>query len=86
MEIDFNPARIPKPDSGQSVTRRSATPIASDSTSISTTASLGSNLNDTPFVRPEKVDMAKGLVSDTQYPPDYVLDRIAVLLAARLKS
>jgi hypothetical protein len=86
MKIDFNPVRMPKAESGQPVTRKDASAAASDSASISTAASLGSKLNDTPLVRSDKVDLAKGLVSDLQYPPDYVLDRLATLLAIHLKS
>jgi len=35
-------------------------------------------------VRPEKVAYAKSLVADAQYPPDDVMDRIAVLLATNV--
>jgi hypothetical protein len=86
MEIDFNPGRIPKPESAQPIERQAAPPAASDAASFPTAASLKSALNNISLVRPEKVDQAKALVSATSYPPTDLLDRIAVLLAVHLKQ
>jgi len=83
MEIKFNPSGIPATESNQTITprRSSQQPVASDAASFSTSDTLKSQLNNISTVRPEQVAQAKALVSDSTYPPDYVLDRIAVLLA-----
>jgi hypothetical protein len=81
MEIEFNTNRIPPAESGSSAIRRDTSPAATDAVSFSASDSLKSQLNNISTVRPEQVAKAKLLVSDAQYPPDYVLDRLAVLLA-----
>ncbi len=86
MEIEFNPSRVPQPGSSQPVARRDATPAAADAVSFSTSDSLRSQLSKISTVRPEQVARAKALVADIQYPPDYVLDRIATLLAIHTKA
>ncbi len=86
MEIDFNPSRIPKPDVGQPVTRPSDTSAVSKAADSPAPASLQSKLNDLPLVRPEKVAQASALVSNSDYPPGYIVDRIASLLALHLKK
>ena len=85
MEIEFNPGRVPKAEPSQPAARPSATPAADD-TSFQVSAALQDKLKNLPAVRPEKVAQAKALVSDTQYPPGFVLDRIAVLLAIHVKQ
>jgi hypothetical protein len=80
MEIDFNPGRVPKMEPNQTVARPSASAPA-DETSFPSTAALLDKLKNQSDVRPDVVARAKGLVSDLKYPPDDVLDRIAVLLA-----
>jgi hypothetical protein len=86
MEIDFNPSRVPQAEPSQPAPRQDATTTATDGASFQGTAALQDQLKGLQAVRPEKVQQAKGLVSDSQYPPDDVLDRIAVLLAVRLKQ
>ena len=85
MEIEFNPGRVPKAEPSQPVARPSA-PAAADETSFQVSAALQDQLKNMSTVRPEKVAQAKALVSDSQYPPGYVLDRIAVLLAIHVKQ
>jgi hypothetical protein len=85
MEIDFNPGRVPKVEPSQTAARPNAAAPA-DETSFADSAALMGKLNSLSDVRPEKVAYAKGLVSDSQYPPDDVLDRIAVLLAINVKQ
>jgi hypothetical protein len=85
MDIEMNPTRIPKPELGQPVPRRGASSAASDAVSIPTVSSLAARLNDIPLVRPEKLETAKALISDEQYPPSFVLDRIIAILASHLK-
>ena len=86
MEIDFNPSRIPKPDVPQQVARPSDSATVSKDSSASVPASLQSKLNDLPLVRPEKVASASALVSNSDYPPGYIVDRIAALLALHIKK
>ncbi len=85
MEIEFNPGRVPKVESSQTAARPSATAPA-DETSFTDSAALQDKLNNISDVRPEKVAYAKGLVSNAGYPPNDILDRIAVLLAINVKE
>ena len=85
MEIEFNPGRVPKAEPSQPVARPSATPAA-DETSFQVSAALQDKLKNMSTVRPEKVAQAKALVSNLKYPPDDMLDRIAVLLAVNVKE
>jgi hypothetical protein len=86
MEIDFNPGRVPKAEPSQPVARQDAAASATDGTSFDVTSALQEKLKNLQAVRPEKVAQARLLVSDSAYPPDDVLDRIAVLLATRVKN
>jgi hypothetical protein len=86
MEIEFNTSRIPQAESGSTITRRDTTSAATDAVSFSTSDSLKSKLNDLSTARPEQVAKAKELVADGKYPPDDILDRVAVLLAINVKS
>jgi hypothetical protein len=81
MEIEFNTSRIPGTEAGSKVAKRDTTSAASDAVSFSTSDSLKSKLSAISTARPDAVARAKELVSDTKYPPDYVLDRVATLLA-----
>jgi len=83
MEIEFNPSRVPKVEPSQTAARPSAAAPA-DETSFAVSAALQDKLKNISDVRPEKVAYAKSLVADAQYPPDDVLDRIAVLLATNV--
>jgi hypothetical protein len=85
MEIEFNPGRVPKVEPSQTAARPNAAAPAEE-TSFPDSAALMDKLKNMSDVRPEKVAYAKGLVSDSQYPPDDVLDRIAVLLAINVKE
>jgi hypothetical protein len=86
MEIDFNPSRIPKPESGQPASRTGDSSAAAQPAASPSASSLESKLNDLPLIRPEKVAAASALVSDENYPPGYIVDRIAALLALHLKK
>jgi hypothetical protein len=85
MEIEFNPGRVPKMEPSQTAARPSAT-AAADGASFPVSAALQDKLKNLSDVRPEKVAYAKGLVADSAYPPNDVLDRIAVLLAINVKQ
>ncbi|HWC58507.1 MAG TPA: hypothetical protein VHC44_02355 [Verrucomicrobiae bacterium] len=85
MEIEFNPGRVPKMEPSQTVARPSASAAAGES-SFPASSALMDKLKNQSDVRPEQVARAKGLVSDVKYPPDDVLDRIAVLLAINVKD
>jgi hypothetical protein len=85
MEIDTNSGRVAQPGYPQSVTRPKSSPSTSTQADSQTaTTDLTNRLQQLPLVRPEKVSEAKKLLLDDKYPPEDVLDRIAVLLAVRL--
>jgi len=86
MEIEFNPSRISQSESSPSTARRNAVPVASDSVSFASSTSLKDQLNQIPAVRPEKVQWAQAMINGGKYPPDDVLDRIAILLAIHTQS
>ena len=86
MQIEFNPTRISQSESSQPAARQSAAPAASDSASFASSASLKDQLIQIPTIRPEQVERAQSLVGKGKYPPDDILDRIAVLLAVHLNS
>jgi hypothetical protein len=86
MEIEFNTSRVASRDSGQPVARQEATPSVSDTMSFMASASLEGKLSALPTVRPEKVDLAKSLLANPNYPPTELLDRIAILLAVHNKK
>jgi hypothetical protein len=84
MEIEFNTGgSVGKPDPGKPAARREPTPAVSEGASFRTDA-LESSLKELPPVRPEKVERAKQLLADVQYPPDATLNGIANLLAMHL--
>jgi hypothetical protein len=85
MEIDFNPSRVPPTEPSQPVARRDDA-AAAQGTSFQLASALQDQLNSQPAVRPEKVAQAQALVSHEKYPPDDVLDRIAVLLAINVRQ
>ena len=85
MEIEFNPSRVPQVEPSQTAARPGASAPA-DETSFTVSAALKNKLKNLSDVRPEKVAYARNLVSDSQYPPNDVLDRIAVLLAINVKE
>ena len=86
MEIEFNTGRIPQAESSQVAARRASPPAATPTVSFSNSDSLKSQLREIPTVRPEKVARARELVADGNYPPDYLLNRIAALLAIHTKA
>lgn len=81
MEIEFNPSRISQTESTQPAAKRDSTAAAADTASFTASNSLNSQLGNIATVRPEQVAKAKALVGSSKYPPDDVLDRIAILLA-----
>jgi hypothetical protein len=83
MNIEFNTSRIPKPVPGESVTKRDTAPTVSDAAAFPAATSLEAKLSDIPAVRTDKVELARAIISNSQYPPDDLLDRIAVLLAIK---
>jgi hypothetical protein len=84
MEIEFNTRRILRPDYSQPQTQRLAQ--AGEQASSSSGSMPETSANQVSAVRPEKVAEAKTLVADESYPPNYLLDRIATLLAVRMSE
>jgi hypothetical protein len=85
MNINFNPSAIPKTEPTQPPARSDAA-AATDGTAFEATSALTNKLSSLPAVRSEKVAQAKALVSHQQYPPNDVMDRIAVLLATNINQ
>ena len=81
MEIEFNTSRIAKRDVTPAATRTESAPATTDTTSFTATASLDSQLQSVPPTRVDKVALAKSLIANPNYPPQELLDRIAILLA-----
>lgn len=85
MEIEFNASRVPKSGYSEPLKRQVASPQPSSTEVVHTADTLQSKLKE-PLVRPDTVAQAQNQVSDEKYPPNDVLDRIAVLLAIRMKQ
>ena len=81
MEIEFNTSRIAKSDLPQPVVRQDSPPVTADTTSFTATNSLDGQLQNVPASRVDKVALAKTLITNPNYPPQELLDRIAALLA-----
>ena len=81
MEIEFNTSRIAKREIALPATRGDASAATTDTTSFTATSSLEGQLLNVPAVRVDKVALAKSLLTNPNYPPTELLDRIAALLA-----
>ena len=86
MDINFDPTRLPDRVIGPKAARPEAASPPPSASPPSETTDLQSKLQNIPLVRPGKVEQARSLLSDTNFPPDYVLDRIATLLAVHTRS
>ena len=86
MEIEFNTGRIPQAESSPQTVKRASAPDVSASVSFSASDSLKSQLNSMAAARPEAVAKGKELAAESTYPPDFILDRVAVLLAVHAKA
>jgi hypothetical protein len=86
MEIEFNTSRIPQAGSAPKIARPDTAAAATDDVSFSASDSLKSQLADLSASRPEQLAKAKELVANATYPPDYVLTRVATLLAIKTQS
>ena len=85
MEIEFNTNKLGKAEPAQPVSRQEATRRVTEDDAFQQTHALENRLKELPVVRPEKVEQAKTLVTDVQYPPDQVLRSLATLLALKLQ-
>lgn len=86
MEINFDPGRVPGPNTGLPVLRRNPSASVDAAGRFPRTEALERALREDPPVRPEKVQQARVYVGDAKYPPDEMLDRIANLLALHLNE
>lgn len=85
MNIEFNPNRGTYNRASQPVSRRDAVTPAPESHPFEKAAALEQYPKGLPLVRPEKVEKARALIADVQFPPNEMLDRIANLLALHIK-
>ena len=58
--------------------------LGQDQLALGSADALNSALEQTPAVRPDKVALAKGLLADTTFPPDALINGLARLLAVKL--
>lgn len=69
------------------IKRRADQPrTAADAASFTRTESLNRSLSETPDVRADKVALAKSLIQDISYPPQEAINKIADLLAMKLRQ
>ena len=86
MEVEFNAGLTGNNPVSQSPVRRVSAQPASSAMSFEYTQALEQTLKETPTVRPEAVNRAAGLLSDSNYPSDEVLDRVATTLAKNITA
>ncbi|HEY9508316.1 MAG TPA: hypothetical protein VIV82_00495 [Verrucomicrobiae bacterium] len=85
MEIDFNAKPIRKPDPAEPAVRPNTAAPADGNAAFKKIDALEAQLKALPQIRPEKVEEARALVANVQYPPEQVLKSLATLLALELK-
>jgi len=85
MKIDFNPNRVTSSAAVQPAAKSRAAETPGDSAALDKTSALKTALDNIPLVRPEKVDAARALLSDTNFPPDEVLKAISTLIAQKME-
>ena len=81
MKIEFNANHVTKAQQGRAVEAPSSTKQAGGAAPFENTRALEQKLKDMPVVRPDKVEHGRELVSNVQYPPTELVDRISSLLA-----
>jgi hypothetical protein len=92
MDINLNLNRIPDPGSNSQPVAKpapaaaAAAPAGQDGVSLHNASALEQALNNVPDVRPEKVEQARQLVADTDYPSDKVMGGIAQLLSQHIQN
>jgi hypothetical protein len=86
MEVEFNAGLAASNPVSQSPVRRASAPPAGSAMSFEYTQALEQTLKETPTVRPEMVNRAAALLSDTNYPSDEVMDRVATTLAKNITA
>lgn len=85
MEIEFNTSKVNKPEPVTPVTRQDAVRRVEEDASFENTAALEAQLRELPDVRSEKLEQARALLSNVQYPPEQVLNSLAALLAMKIR-
>ncbi len=86
MEIEFNPSRIPTSGCHTPVSARGASQAGPEADRVAEAASLKDQWKVFSSIRAEKIDQAKALVADRNYPSDSLLECIAVLLSLHINQ
>jgi hypothetical protein len=86
MEVEFNAGLAASNPVSQSPVHRAPAPPAGSAMSFEYTQALEQTVKETPTVRPEMVNRAAALLSDTNYPSDEVMDRVATTLAKNITA
>ena len=85
MEIEFNPNRLANTPVTPPAAASHASVSSGDSVSMDKISALKTAINNISLVRPEKVDAARALVADSEFPPDHMLKAIASLIAEKMQ-
>lgn len=87
MEVELNPGRIVNTGiNNQPVKRQESTQPAENTMSFERIQALETNLKETAQIRPEAVARASALVSDPNYPPDDLLNKVAGVIAKNIQD
>jgi len=86
MEVELNPGRMVNTGISQPVARQQTAQPAENIMSFERIQALETNLKETAQIRPEAVARANALVSDSNYPGDESLSKIAGLLAKHIQD
>ena len=86
MEIEFSPSQLPAPRATSPVKGANTTPAANEPPTLQGMAELQRKLNDVALTRPDKMDAARAVIAEVNYPPEELLNGIARLLAIHLRD
>lgn len=84
MEVEFNAGLTGNIPAGQSPVRREPAQSAASAMSFDNTQALEQTLREIPTIRPEAVNRAAALLSDSNYPSDEMMSRVANLLSQNI--
>ena len=87
MEIEFNvnASQFSPPKANGAAARNTTSAAAGDAASVRTLSDLKNRLAQVPLTRSDTVAQATAVAGHPSYPPDDILDRVAVLLAIHLQ-
>ena len=84
MDVDFNTSQFPRVKASAPVIRPGVSNTVGEASPSQNLDDLKQKLGQLPLERADEVAQATALAHSTSYPPDEILNRIAVLLAIHL--